>query len=164
MANAMVVSISDSILVCDLPPGGRDQNNFSLFRLFRGNGSWCRISRIQSPSHHIISKLKSSPQRFRSFIAHSAQDSTHFFAPTFLIDGEVICRDERGNPRYMAHSWNGLGDSRQTKSCRTLTSALSSESRLFPWFADLEFLDRPFRRGRRIRCLDKADELGGLSP
>ena len=123
-----------SYMVCDLPPGGRDQNNFSpfrppiffeilcglllssahpkpwakspeeaawalmqrimglgqcdgrfyigfhivywlatshqevetkiifpLFRLFRGNGSWCRISRIQSPSHHIISELKSSP-------------------------------------------------------------------------------------------------------
>src|SRR6516225_9678755 len=33
---------------------------FPLFRLFRGNGSWCRISRIQSPSHHIISELKSS--------------------------------------------------------------------------------------------------------
>jgi hypothetical protein len=29
---------------------------------------------------------------------------------------------------------------------------------------DLEFLNRPFRRGRRIRCLDKADEFGGLSP
>jgi hypothetical protein len=41
--------------------------------------------------------------------------------------------------------------------------ALSSESRLFPGFADLEFLNRPFRRGRRIRCLDKADEFGGLS-
>ena len=34
MANAMVVSISDSVsyMVCDLPPGGRDQNNFSPFR------------------------------------------------------------------------------------------------------------------------------------
>jgi len=42
--------------------------------------------------------------------------------------------------------------------------ALSSESRLFPWFADLEFLDRPFRRGRRIRGLDKADEFDRLSP
>jgi len=42
--------------------------------------------------------------------------------------------------------------------------ALSSESRLFPWFADLEFLDRPFRRGRRIPCLDKADEFDRLSP
>src|SRR6516162_5618240 len=31
------------------------------FPLFRGNGSWCRISRIQSSSHHIISELKSSP-------------------------------------------------------------------------------------------------------
>src|SRR6516162_7440046 len=34
LANAMVVSISDSIsyMVCDLPPGGRDQNNFSPFQ------------------------------------------------------------------------------------------------------------------------------------
>ena len=31
------------------------------FPLFRGNGSWCRISRIQSSSHHIISELKNSP-------------------------------------------------------------------------------------------------------
>src|SRR6516162_7584368 len=71
-------------MVCDLPPGGRDQNNFSLFRLFRGNGSWCRISRIQSPSHHIISELKSSPQSFRSFIAHSAQDSLDRIALTSM--------------------------------------------------------------------------------
>src|SRR5262252_9671760 len=35
--------------------------SFPLFRLFRGNGSWCRISRVQSPSHHIISELKNSP-------------------------------------------------------------------------------------------------------
>jgi hypothetical protein len=32
-------------------------------------------------------------------------------APAFLIDGEVVCRDERGIPGIMAHSWNGLGDS-----------------------------------------------------
>ena len=56
-------SKSDSIsyMVCDLPPGGRDQNVFSPFWLFRGNGSWCRISRVQSPSHHIISEPKNSP-------------------------------------------------------------------------------------------------------
>jgi hypothetical protein len=34
----------------------------------------------------------------------------------------------------------------------------------FPGFADLEFLNRSFRRGRRIRCLDKADEFDRLSP
>ena len=28
----------------------------------------------------------------------------------------------------------------------------------------IEFLNRPFRRGRRIWCLDKADEFDGLSP
>ena len=38
------------------------------------------------------------------------------------------------------------------------------ESRLFPWFADLEFLNRAFRRGRRIRGLEKADEFDRLSP
>src|SRR5215467_9122416 len=42
-------SKSDSIsyMVCDLPPGGRDQNIFPLFRLFRGNGSWCRPSEVE---------------------------------------------------------------------------------------------------------------------
>ena len=56
-------SKSDSIsyMVCDLPPGGRDQNNFSPLQALSRHGSWCRISRIQSPSHHIISELKSSP-------------------------------------------------------------------------------------------------------
>ena len=69
---------------------------FPLFRLFRGNGSWCRISRIQSPSHHIIFELKSSPQRFRSFIAHSAQDSTHFHeCREFLISCHRISRIPR---------------------------------------------------------------------
>ena len=69
---------------------------FPLFRLFRGNGSWCRISRIQSPSHHIIFELKSSPQRFRSFIAHSAQDSTHFHeCCEFLISCHRISRIPR---------------------------------------------------------------------
>jgi hypothetical protein len=41
---------------------------------------------------------------------------------------------------------------------------LSSESRLFPASGDLELLNRPFRRGRRLWCLDKADEFDGLSP
>jgi hypothetical protein len=41
--------------------------------------------------------------------------------------------------------------------------ALNRKSRPFPGFADLEFLKRPFHRGRHIRCLDKADEFGGLS-
>ena len=54
-------SKSDSIsyMVCDLPPGGRDQN---IFPFFRGNGSSCRISRVQSPNHHIISEQNSPPQ------------------------------------------------------------------------------------------------------
>ena len=58
-------SKSDSIsyMVCDLPPGGRDQNNFSPLQALSRHGSWCRISRIQSPSHHIISELKSSPPK-----------------------------------------------------------------------------------------------------
>jgi len=44
----------------------------------------------------------------------------------------------------------------------SLHASFSSESRRFQGFADLEFLNRPFRHGRR--CLRKADELGRLSP
>src|SRR6516164_7090935 len=58
----MVVSISDSILVCDLPPGRRDQNNFSPFSgSFEATGAGAGSVVFQSPSHHIISELKSSP-------------------------------------------------------------------------------------------------------
>ena len=54
----MVVSISDSILVCDLPPGGRDQNNFSTFSgSFEATGAGAGSVVSQSPSHHIISEL-----------------------------------------------------------------------------------------------------------
>src|SRR6516165_6014576 len=36
---------------------------FPLFRLFRGNGSWCRISRIQSPSLRHYEALKRPTRR-----------------------------------------------------------------------------------------------------
>ena len=57
-------SKSDSIsyMVCDLPPGGRDQNIFSPFQAL--SRQWELVqdqSCVQSPSHHIISDLKNSP-------------------------------------------------------------------------------------------------------
>ena len=57
-------SKSDSIsyMVCDLPPGGRDQNIFSPFQAL--SRQWELVqdqSCVQSPSHHIISELKNSP-------------------------------------------------------------------------------------------------------
>ena len=57
-------SKSDSIsyMVCDLPPGGRDQNIFSPFQAL--SRQWELVQDqpcVQSPSHHIISELKNSP-------------------------------------------------------------------------------------------------------
>src|SRR6516165_9883106 len=100
---------SDSIsyMVRDLPPGGRDQNNFSPFRLFRGNGSWCRISRIQSPSHHIISELKSSPPK-------PSEVSSKIFLPVIRkkpgcgrpvlpsASSEALGQEESSNPQRIS--------------------------------------------------------------
>src|SRR6516165_3960548 len=58
--------------------------SFPLFGLFRGNGSWCRISRVQSPSHHIISELKiplpkPSEVEYEIFFACDRQGTKYFF-------------------------------------------------------------------------------------
>src|SRR6516164_7648552 len=107
---------SDSIsyMVRDLPPGGRDQNNFSPFRLFRGNGSWCRISRIQSPSHHIISELKSSPPK-------PSEVSSKIFLPVIRkkpgcgrpvlpsASSEALGQEESSNPQRISKKMGDLG-------------------------------------------------------
>jgi len=109
-------SKSDSIsyMVRDLPPGGRDQNNFSPFRLFRGNGSWCRISRIQSPSHHIISELKSSPPK-------PSEVSSKIFLPVIRkkpgcgrpvlpsASSEALGQEESSNPQRISKKMGDLG-------------------------------------------------------
>src|SRR6516162_4197846 len=109
-------SKSDSIsyMVRDLPPGGRDQNNFSPFRLFRGNGSWCRISRIQSPSHHIISELKSSPPK-------PSEVSSKIFLPVIRkkpgcgrpvlpsASFEALGQEESSNPQRISKKMGDLG-------------------------------------------------------
>ena len=109
-------SKSDSIsyMVRDLPPGGRDQNNFSPFRLFRGNGSWCRISRIQSPSHHIISELKSSPPK-------PSEVSSKIFLPVIRkkpgcgrpvlpsASSEALGQEESSNPQRISKKTGDLG-------------------------------------------------------
>src|SRR6516165_6486173 len=107
---------SDSIsyMVRDLPPGGRDQNNFSPFRLFPGNGSWCRISRIQSPSHHIISELKSSPPK-------PSEVSSKIFLPVIRkkpgcgrpvlpsASSEALGQEESSNPQRISKKTGDLG-------------------------------------------------------
>src|SRR6516162_748963 len=114
-------SKSDSIsyMVRDLPPGGRDQNNFSPFRLFRGNGSWCRISRIQSPSHHIISELKSSPPK-------PSEVSSKIFLPVIRkkpgcgrpvlpsASSEALGQEESSNPQRISEK-NGRSGIRKRR-------------------------------------------------
>ena len=78
-------------------PGGRRPAEDLKRRRYMG------ISRIQSPSHHIIFELKSSPRRFRSFIAHSAQDSTHFHERRELL---ISChRIPRTKPLDKIHAY-----------------------------------------------------------
>src|SRR5215831_9739912 len=69
--------------------------SFPLFRLFRGNGSWCRISRVQSPSHHIgdvlIKNGGALPEQVRLPVTLSAKTASppllsvmDIFLPTVL--------------------------------------------------------------------------------
>jgi hypothetical protein len=87
---------------------------FPLFRLFRGNGSWCRISRIQSPSHHIISELKSSlpkPSKVEYEIFFACDPEKPGCGRPVLpsASSEAFGQDESSNPQRSSKKMGDLG-------------------------------------------------------